>query len=115
MSEELLREIVGRYARSIEEIENKAAREEVVGDLIRSQVRRCLLEMQGSGAQPDDIRAIFDNLEHRPSEAFNSVEPKVSRLLAAMKLHVEFLLFVEERRKLNSSAATKTGDGFGFH
>ncbi|WP_299536139.1 hypothetical protein [uncultured Herbaspirillum sp.] len=112
MSGALLREIVERYVRSIQEMEKNAVREEVVGDLIRSQVRRCLLEMQDSGAQADDIRAVFDNLEHRSSEGFSSTEPKASRLLAVMKLHVEFLLFSEERPKPNSSAATKEGDGF---
>lgn len=115
MFEVLLKEILGRYTRSIEEIEKKATRGEVVGDLIRRQVRSCLNEMQAVGAQPDDIRAAFDDLEHPSSEVFTSMEPRVSRLLTAMKLHVDFLLFIEEQQNLNSSWIKKNGEGFGFH
>ncbi len=110
MSEAVLRKIVGRYVQSIAAIEKNASREEVVGDSIRSRVKRCLLEMQHSGAHADDIRVVFDNLEHCSSVDFSSVEPEASRLLTVMRLHVEFLLFVEERQKSNSSAPTKAGD-----
>ncbi|WP_146744619.1 hypothetical protein [Herbaspirillum rubrisubalbicans] len=110
MSEAVLRKIVGRYVRSIAAIEKNASRENVIGDSIRSQVKRCLLEMQDAGAHADEVSAVFDNLEHCSLEDFSSVEPEASRLLTVMRLHVEFLLFVEERQKLNSSAPTKAGD-----
>jgi len=32
-----------------------------------------------------------------------------------MKLHVDFLLFIEEQQNLNSSSIKKNGEGFGFH
>ncbi|RAM61402.1 hypothetical protein RB25_26055 [Herbaspirillum rubrisubalbicans] len=62
MSDGIFREIAGRYTLLIEEVEKTAARGEVVGDLIRTQVRRCIIEMQAAGAEPDDIRAVFDDL-----------------------------------------------------
>jgi len=115
MSDVLLKEIVGRYTLAIHEIGKKAAQGEIVGDLIRSQVRRCLIEMQAAGAQPDEIRTIFDDLARQSPEGLAPVNPQFSKILAGLKLHVEFLLFMEEHHKQDSSSRKKGGSGFGFH
>lgn len=115
MSDVMLKEIVERYTLSIHEIGKKAAQGEIVGDLIRSRVRRCLIEMQAAGAEPDAIRGIFDDLARPSSESFPSVDPQTSKILAAMKLHVEFLLFMEEHHKQDGCPRKKDGSGFGFH
>ncbi|UIN20809.1 hypothetical protein [Herbaspirillum frisingense] len=115
MSDVMLKEIVGRYTLSIHEIGKKAAQGEIVGDLIRSQVRRCLIEMQEADAEPDAIRAIFDDLARLSPESSPPVGPQTSKILAAMKLHVEFFLFMEEHHKQDGSPRKKDGSGFGFH
>lgn len=114
MSEVLLKEIVARYTRAIQEIGKKAEQGEIVGDLMRSQVRRCLIEMLAAGATPDAIRAIFDDLA-QPSESSDPISPQISKILVGLKLHVEFLLFIEEHHKQDITSRKKDGSGFGFH
>jgi len=71
--------------------------------------------MQEADAGPDAIRAIFDDLARPSPESFPPVGPQTSKILAAMKLHVEFLLFMEEHHKQDGSPRKKDGSGFGFH
>ncbi|EOA03963.1 hypothetical protein HFRIS_014829 [Herbaspirillum frisingense GSF30] len=110
----MLKEIVGRYALVIREIGKKADQGQIVGDLIRVQVRKCLIEMHAAGAEAADIRAIFDNLEKHPLEDCTSADHRFSKLLTTMKLHVEFLLFIEDH-ELAPSSPKKGNSSFGFH
>lgn len=96
MSNEILKQIVQRHLLTIREFAIKAAQGEIVGDLVRAQVRKCLIEMHAAGAEPEHIRDIFDNLEDGAYEKCAAVEPKFWQILMTMKLHVEFLLFIEE-------------------
>ncbi|WP_034351069.1 hypothetical protein [Herbaspirillum sp. GW103] len=115
MSDILLKAIVERYTLALRDFEKTGAREKVSGDLMRSQVRKCLTEMYMVGATPDDIRAAFGDLEKCSLQDNASVDPNFFRVLTAMKLHVEFLLFLEEHRKLDTSSSRKRNDDFGFH
>ncbi|MCO4855565.1 hypothetical protein MKD49_03605 [Herbaspirillum sp. WGmk3] len=115
MKTENLNEIVGRYLLTIREIAKKAAQGEIVGDLVRTQVKKCLIEMHAAGAEPADIRAIFDDLEGCTHSESAISEAKFWQLLMTAKLHVEFLLFIEENHQ---SAATSSGpikDRFSVH
>lgn len=96
MLNEHLKEIVRRYSLTIREIAKNAAQREIVGDLVRAQVRKCLIAMHAAGAEPENIRDIFDNLENCIYGDCAALEPRLWQLLMTMKLHVEFLLFVEE-------------------
>ncbi|MDR6739207.1 hypothetical protein J2X56_001193 [Herbaspirillum sp. 1173] len=109
MSTEYLKEIVGRHFLIILKIATKAADGEVFGDLVRKQVRKCLIEMHAAGAEPEDIRDIFGNLESCAQIASLVLEPKFLPLLKMVRLHVEFLLFIEENDSSNSDVKKHIG------
>jgi len=115
MRTENLKEIVGRYLLTVREIAKKAARGEIVGDLLRTQVKKCLIEMHAAGAEPADIRAVFDDLEGCIYGDFCMLEPKFWQLLMTVKLHVEFLLFIEENHQSGATSSGPIGDRFSLH
>jgi len=115
MPNEHLKEIVGRYLLKIREISKKAAQGEIVGDLVRTQVKKCLIEMHAAGAEPGDIRVIFDDLESCIYSDCAVLEPKFWQLLLTAKLHVEFLLFIEENHQSAVDPSAATGQHFGIH
>lgn len=115
MSNEYLKEIVRRYLLTIREISKKAAQGEIVGDLVRTQVKKCLIEMHAAGAEPADIRAIFDDLESCIYSDCAVLEPKFWQLLLTAKLHVEFLLFIEENHQSGATSSGPIGDRFCLH
>lgn len=115
MTTEYLKEIVGRYLLGIREISRKAARGEIVGDLVRTQVKKCLIEMHAAGAEPADIRAIFDDVENCLYSDCAVLEPKFWQLVLTAKLHVEFLLFMEEKHQSDASSSAPIGQRVTVH
>ncbi|MDR9839395.1 hypothetical protein [Herbaspirillum huttiense] len=115
MPYEILKQIVQRHLLTIREVAKKAAQGEIVGDLVRAQVRKCLIEMHAAGAEPEHIRDIFDNLEDGLDKKCAAVEPKFWQLLMTMKLHVEFLLFIEENDYSNGPSIRCPGPVSDIH
>lgn len=115
MNNEYLKEIVERYLVTIGEISQKAARGKIVGDLVRTQVKRCLIEMHAAGAKPADIRTIFDDLEDCIHSDCTMSEPKFWQRLMTVKLHVEFLLFIEENHQSGATSSEPIADRFSLH
>ncbi|MDT0358014.1 hypothetical protein RJO15_19660 [Herbaspirillum huttiense F1] len=115
MKTENLKTIVGRYLLTVREIAKKAAQGEIVGDLVRTQVKKCLMEMHAAGAEPADIRAIFDDLEDCIHTNFGMLEPKFWQLLMTVKLHVEFLLFSAENHHSEGAVIKRTAQRADVH
>ncbi|MET3434609.1 hypothetical protein ABIC71_004119 [Herbaspirillum seropedicae] len=115
MLEAVWEKIVDRYVQEIRALGNKAEQGELVGDLVRKKVRKCLIEMHASGAEPEDIRAIFGSLEIQARAPCPVSEPRLFQLLTAARAHAEFLLFIEENRKSCARSDGKGEDLGPFH
>jgi len=84
---------------------------EIVNDLVRAVVRRCLLTMQAAGADCADVRKIFGSALSKHHCELNSVKLSKDVVFQIAEQHLELLLFFEERTDLlisNDTCVSRT-------
>lgn len=102
--------IVDRYLQEIRALSDTAKQGELVGDLMRKKIRKCLIELHASGAEAKDIQNIFSCLEIQARALYPVSDLRFFQLLTAARSHAEFLLFIEENRKSCARSDGKDGD-----
>lgn len=95
-------DIAARYMLLIDRLGEVAEQGELVGDLMRSAVRGCLISMQAAGAEPAEVRVILGALITAQAEQLEAHRCRSRWLLDAVRDHIEFLLFLEENQALAS-------------
>jgi len=71
---------------------------EIVSDLVRTVVRRCMVTMRASGADCADIRSIFGRALSRYSTELNSGFLSKDSVFKVAEQFLELLLFFEEQK-----------------
>lgn len=107
--------IAGRYVSIVTELAEKAGANLIVGDLIRSATRNCLVAMHAAGAESAEIRQCLSALIARH---IGAAHVQGGRTLAAWmhaRNHMEFLLFIEEQEELAQCADVAAGAGAMIH
>lgn len=107
--------IADRYLAIVTELADKAGANLIVGDLIRSATRNCLVAMHAAGAESAEIRQCLGALIARH---IGAARAQGGRSLAAWvhaRNHMEFLLFIEEQEDLARCPGVAAGAGAMFH
>ncbi len=108
-------DIASRHMQFIGSLAEVAERGELVGDLVRSTVRRCLIGMQAAGAEPEDARRILDTLIAEHIAQLDAGQEKARWILVAVRHHMEFLLFLEEHHDGALEHCHAPGQASGLH
>jgi len=108
-------DIASRHMQFIGSLAEVAERGELVGDLVRSTVRRCLIGMQAAGAEPEDARRILDTLIAEHIAQLDAGQEKARWILVAVRHHMEFLLFLEEHSEPVQEHCRAPGQASGLH
>ncbi|BEV14657.1 hypothetical protein HBDW_14450 [Herbaspirillum sp. DW155] len=115
MINHFVKNIADRYVAIVTELAGKAGANLIVGDLIRSATRNCLVAMHAAGAESGEIRQCLGALMARH---INAAHAQGGRTLAAWvhaRNHMEFLLFIEEQEELAQCADLEAGAGAMLH
>lgn len=99
MSQDEINAIIDRYLEAIEGLSGYHHRSPAKGDQIRAKVRQCVLELINAGVELVAVRELFDNLEIRQKAKSSLIGRDVAQVLLIAKLHADFFLFVEEKRR----------------
>ncbi len=108
-------DIASRYMQFIGRLADVAERGELVGDLVRSAVRSCLIGMQAAGAEPKDVRLILNDLITEHIGKLHAGQNKARWVLGAVRHHMEFLLFLEENNELMKEQSRAARVASGLH
>ncbi|MFJ3058863.1 hypothetical protein [Herbaspirillum sp. NPDC087042] len=108
-------DIASRYMQFIGRQADLAERGELVGDLVRSAVRGCLIAMQAAGAEPEDVRLILGDLITEHIGQLHVGQNKARWVLGAVRHHMEFLLFLEENNERTKEHCHVQGQASGLH
>jgi len=91
--------IAKRHVRLISTLGEKSEAGELVGDLVRSTVRQCLISLLAVGLEPAEAKAIFCDLIQEALSVTGFERPKMRRVWESAIAHAEFLIFIEERQE----------------
>jgi hypothetical protein len=108
-------DIASRYMQFIGRLADVAERGELVGDLVRSAVRSCLIAMQAAGAEPEEVRLILGDLIAEHIGQLHEGQNKARWVLGAVRHHMEFLLFLEENNETVKDYCPVQGQVSGLH
>lgn len=76
---------------------------EIVSDLVRTVVRRCLIAMQATGTDCADIRSIFGSALSAHAGEATTNNPSTNSVFKIATQFLELLLFFEEQNAFSDS------------
>ncbi|MCO4858083.1 hypothetical protein MKD49_16450 [Herbaspirillum sp. WGmk3] len=108
-------DIAGRYVLIVRKLAEMAGANLIVGDLIRSATRNCLVAMHAAGSESHEIRHYLGALIAAQTSSPASCNMRSVAAWISARNHMEFLLFIEEREALMHSAGLTSSDDVTLH